>query len=50
MKKYQRVTRQFRAENCLIVFHTEVIEAYIVLKSLPQPLNFNVVLPETVLY
>lgn len=31
MNKYQRVTRQFRAENCLIVFHTEVIEAYIVL-------------------
>lgn len=39
-EKNKRVSRPARAENCLIVFHTEAFKAYIVLKTLSS--NFIV--------
>lgn len=45
-KKYSTVSRPPRAENSLILYHTEVFEADIVLKTMP--LNYIVDLPDTV--
>lgn len=43
---YEKYQDSFEAESCVIFFHTEVFEAYIVIKTLT--LNFTVDLPGTV--